>query len=154
MRRNANVVHWALATLLAATAYLTAAGAPPAAAEEGGAARPGVVYHIADQGQVTPALRQIHNQMIALPGVPVAVVGLSSGVRFMLEGAKDENGNLYAARIEQLMARGAEFHACRNTLEAFGIAENQLGFGVGIVPSGIAAISEFQLEKGYAYIKP
>jgi intracellular sulfur oxidation DsrE/DsrF family protein len=154
MRKSANLAKWTLLAVMIATGYLTVASAPPVAAQPDAPARPGVVYHISDQEQVTPALRQIHNQMIAMPGVPVAVVGLSAGVRFMLEGAKDEKGNLYAARIEQLVARGAEFYACRNTLEAFGVAENDLGFGVGIVPSGIAAISEYQLEKGYAYIKP
>lgn len=126
----------------------------PAVAKEATAVRPGVVYHISDEAQASRALLQIANQMRAMPGTPVRVVGIGTGIRFMLDGGKDRHGNAYVAQMESLMVNGVEFFACENTMNAFEVAVDDLALGVGTVPSGIAAIAELQLEQGYAYIKP
>lgn len=114
----------------------------------------GIVYHISDDFQASRAMVQITNQMAEMPETPVVVIGVGKGVQFMLEGVKDENGFPFSARIEQLIAHGAEFYACQNTLDTFEISTDELGFGIDTVRSGIAAISKYQLEKNYAYIKP
>jgi len=116
--------------------------------------QPGVVFHISHSSQASRAMIQITRLMEGMPGVPVVIVGVADGIRFMLDGAKDKNGAPYSARIEQLIGNGVEIYACRNTLDTFELTDNDLTFGIDTVPSGIVAVSEYQLKKGYAYIKP
>jgi intracellular sulfur oxidation DsrE/DsrF family protein len=126
----------------------------PADAAPGESGEPGVVYHISDFEQASRALFQIGNQIKALPDIPVVIIGVGSGIRFMLDGVKDKNDAPFSSQIEKLMAEGAEFYVCQNTLDAYEINASELGFGVETVRSGIASITELQLRHHYAYIKP
>lgn len=113
-----------------------------------------VVYHISDESQAIPAIRNITNHLKADKTIHIQVIALSGGIRFLLDGAKDERGNDYAALIDGLMLDGVEFRVCANTLEAMSYTADDLSFGVGTVPSGIAEITRLQLDEGYAYVKP
>ncbi len=135
--------------LMAAAALLLVALTPPAIAET-----PGVVYHVDSTDRATMALRNVSNHRKAHPELPIKVVALADGVRFLLDGSKDKRGNSYAAMVEPLAMAGVQFFACGNTLQANSLDADDLSFGVEVVPSGVAEIGRLQLEEGYAYIKP
>jgi intracellular sulfur oxidation DsrE/DsrF family protein len=122
---------------------------PPAVADPAG-----VVYHIDDSSRATQALRNVSNHHKAYPDLPITVVALAHGVGFLVDGAKDQRGNSYSATVETLVMAGVSFLACENTMNALGIAADELSLGVETVPSGVAEIGRLQLEEGYAYIKP
>jgi uncharacterized protein len=119
-----------------------------------GAETPGVVYHIDDSDRALRAIRNISNHRKVYPDLPITVVALAEGVKFMVDGSKDSRGNSYDAMIEPLSMQGVQFKACGNTLKALGVEPDDLAFGVEVVPSGVAEIGRLQLEEGYAYIKP
>jgi len=135
-------------TLLAAMLVACSLSLPVRAA--GG----GVVYHIDSSDRAVAALRNIANHRKAYPDLPITVVALADGVRFLVDGSKDAHGNSYAAMVEPLALAGVKFEACANTLKALSIDPDELSFGVETVPSGVAEIGRLQLEEGYAYIKP
>ncbi len=138
---------WLKIVLLAATFALTAQ--QPAAAES-----PGVVYHVDNSDRAVMALRNITNHRKVYPDLPITVVGLADGLKFLLDGTKDSRGNSYAAMVEPLAMDGVVFIACGNTLKARDLDADDLSFGVEVVQSGVAEIGRLQLEEGYAYIKP
>ncbi len=132
-----------------AAAVIALAALPTAAAEP-----PGVVYHVDSRDRAVMALRNITNHRKVYPDLPIVVVGLADGVRFLLDGTKDPRGNSYAAMVEPLAMDGVLFKACGNTLDANDLDADDLSFGVQVVQSGVAEIGRLQLEQGYAYIKP
>jgi intracellular sulfur oxidation DsrE/DsrF family protein len=115
---------------------------------------PGVVYHVDSSERAVMALRNVTNHRKVYPDLPIVVVALADGIRFLLEGSKDSRGNSYAAMVEPLALEGVTFRACGNTLNANSLDADDLSFGVDVVPSGVAEIGRLQLEAGYAYIKP
>jgi intracellular sulfur oxidation DsrE/DsrF family protein len=115
---------------------------------------PGIVYHIDSSDRAVMAIRNITNHRKVYPDLPIVVVALADGIRFLLEGTKDSRGNSYAAMVEPLSLDGVTFRACGNTLTAKDLDADDLSFGVDVVTSGVAEIGRLQLEKGYAYIKP
>lgn len=117
-------------------------------------AGPGVVYHIDSSDRAVGALRNVANHRKAYPDLPITVVALGDGVRFLVDGSKDAHGNSYASMVEPLALAGVKFDACANTLNALSIDPDELSFGVETVPSGVAEIGRLQLEEDYAYIKP
>ena len=134
---------------------LIAAGLVALVALPGSAAEPpGVVYHVDSSERAVMALRNITNHRKIYPELPIVVVGLAGGVRFLLDGTKDARGNDYAAMVEPLVMDGVKFRACGNTLNANDLDADDLSFGVEVVTSGVAEIGRLQLEEGYAYIKP
>lgn len=114
----------------------------------------GVVYHIADSGSALAAIRHIHNQHAADPEIQITVVAVAGGIDFLLDGAKDHNGNTYAAMIDGLMLDGVKFEVCRNTLNARNLKEDDMTAGAEFVDFGIVEITRLQQEQHYAYIKP
>ena len=141
------VVSW-LQSLTMASLFALVAN-PSAAAEP-----PGVVYHVDSSDRAVMALRNVTNHRKVYPELPIVVVALADGVRFLLDGSKDSRGNSYAAMVEPLALEGVVFKACGNTLRASSLDADDLSFGVDVVPSGVAEIGRLQLEEGYAYIKP
>lgn len=113
-----------------------------------------VVYHI-DEGleKAAALLRNVNNHLNADPGAKIVVVGHSHGIDFMLDGAKDKNGNPFDATIDTLQARGVEFRVCANTLKSRHIDPKQVIPEATIVPSGVAEIARLEKE-GYVYLKP
>ena len=114
-----------------------------------------VVYHINDTGaQATAALRNIGNHLEVNPKAHIVVVTHAQGVDFLMEGAKDKNGNPYNIRVEELKAQGIEFDVCEITLRNRKMKKSQFVPEVTFVPSGVAEITRLQQREGYAYLRP
>ncbi|WP_083664431.1 DsrE family protein [Herminiimonas arsenitoxidans] len=140
------MIRAAFLLLLCATVGMTAAGA--AEREEK------VVYHINDSSVATAALNNIRNHLNASPKAKIIVVTHGPGIDFLLEGAKNKNGNPYDAVVQELVNRNVQFRVCNNTLETRKIDKSQVIQEATIVPSGVAEVARLQIQEGYAYIKP
>jgi len=81
-------------------------------------------------------------------------VGHGKGIDFMLDGAKDKNGNPFEATMQTLKARGVEFRACANTFASRKLDPKTLSPEAVMVPSGVAEVARLQLKDGFAYLKP
>lgn len=113
-----------------------------------------VVYHIDDsQTQALAGLRSLRNHLDTDPKAKITVVAIANGVDFLLEGAKDANGNLYAALVSALVARGVKFEVCEITLKNRDLKRDQFILEAEFTPSGVVRLSRLQ-HQGYAYIKP
>ncbi len=114
-----------------------------------------VVYHINEGLEKAAALlRNVKNHLNAEPGAKIVVVGHGKGIDFMLEGAKDKNGNPFDATIDTLQEKGVEFRVCNNTLVSRKIDPKTVISQAKIVPSGVAEIGRLQAKEGYVYLKP
>ena len=114
-----------------------------------------VVYHVNDSGaQAVGALRNIGNHLEVNPKAKIVVVTHAQGVDFLMEGAKDRNGNLYNVRVEELKAQGIKFDVCEITLRNRKMTRSQFIPEVTFVPSGVAEITRLQQREGYAYLRP
>lgn len=113
----------------------------------------GVVFHLDSDRHMNRALRQIAHQLDATPDTPIHIVMIAGAVNAVLEGAKDPNGGLYSAQMEQLLAGGVRIFACENTLDSFNKTRDDLTFGIETVRSGIVALTERQLTQHFAYQK-
>ena len=113
-----------------------------------------VVYHINDAANPMAALNNIRNHLNASPKAKIVVVTHGPGIDFLLDGAKDKNGNPYDAVVQELANRNVQFRVCNNTLETRKIDRKRLIPEATIVPSGVAEVSRLQALEGYAYIKP
>jgi uncharacterized protein len=121
----------------------------------GAAGRPEkVVYHISDSGNAMQALGNIRNHLNASPNASIVVVTHGAGVDFLLEDAKDKNGNPYDAVVQELSNRKVQFRVCNNTLEGRKIDRKRVLPEAKVVPSGVAEVARLQSQEGYAYIKP
>ena len=129
-----------------------------AAASAGALANPAsvkVVYHInGGLEQATDGLRNANNHLMADPKAKIVFVTHANGVHFLLDGAKDRNGNTFDALVHDLMGKGVEFRLCRFTLERQKIDPKRVIQDVKIVPSGVAEVSRLQAQEGFAYLKP
>jgi intracellular sulfur oxidation DsrE/DsrF family protein len=138
-------------TLLALAGCATTGGVDPAA----NVAPDKVVYHINDAGaQAVAALRNIGNHLEVNPKAHIVVVTHAQGVDFLMEGAKDRNGNPYNIRVEELKAQGIKFDVCEITLRNRKLKKGQFIPEVTFVPSGVAEITRLQQREGYAYLRP
>ena len=120
-----------------------------------GAATSKVVYHI-NEGvdKAVPALRNVRNHLDAEPKTKIVVVTHGPGIDFLLEGAKDKNGNPFDATVDTLQAQGVEFRVCNNTLVSRKIDPKKVISQATIVPSGVAEIARLQAHEGFVYVKP
>jgi intracellular sulfur oxidation DsrE/DsrF family protein len=114
-----------------------------------------VIYHInAGNEQATDGLRNANNHLTADPKAKIVFVTHANGIHFLLDGAKDKNGNSYDALVQDLMGKGVEFRLCRFTLERQKIDPKRVIQEVKIVPSGVAEVARLQANEGYVYLKP
>ena len=114
-----------------------------------------VVYHINDTGvQAVAALRNIGNHLEVNPKAKIVVVTHAQGVDFLMDGAKDRNGNPYNIRVEELKAQGIQFDVCEITLRNRKMTRSQFIPEATFVPSGVAEITRLQQREGYAYLRP
>lgn len=113
-----------------------------------------VVYHISDSNNAMQALGNIRNHMNASPKASIVVVTHGAGVDFLIEDAKDKNGNPYDAVVQELSNRKVQFRVCNNTLEGRKIDRKRVLPEATVVPSGVAEVARLQSQEGYAYIKP
>jgi intracellular sulfur oxidation DsrE/DsrF family protein len=139
-----------LLALLAIVSFQAAAATPAAAQRE-----EKVVYHVSDIAQASMALGNIRNHLHASPNVKIVLVANGSGIEFLLDGAKNANGNPYDATIQELvMHHNVEFRVCNNSLEGRHIDKSKVIPEATIVPAGVAELTHLQVQEGYAYIKP
>lgn len=122
----------------------------------GGCSTPPVktVYHVNDVADASNAMRNANNHLEADPTSKIVFVTHSKGIDFLLEGAKDKDGNPYNINVEKLMEKGVTFDVCNNTLVKRKIDPKTVLPGVKIVPSGVAEVAKLQSVDHYVYIKP
>ena len=113
-----------------------------------------VVYHISDaEPQALGGLRNVRNHLDIDPTAKITVVSHGNGVDFLMEGAKDKNGSLYAGPISALKSRGVTFEVCEITLKNRSLKSEQFLQEADFTPSGVLRIAKLQ-HQGYAYIRP
>lgn len=113
-----------------------------------------VVYHVNDSVNATAALRNIGNHLDVNPQAQITVVTHALGVDFLMDGARDKNGNPYNVAVETLVGRGVTFDVCEITLKSRKLDRKQFIPESVFVPSGVAEIAKLQARGGYAYVKP
>jgi len=129
-------------------AVVLAAGAAAALAQDG------VIYHINDsEAQALAGLRNARNHLDTDPSAKITFVAHAQGVDFLMEGAKDRNGGLYAGPVSALASRGVKFEVCEITLKNRKLSKDQFLQEVDFTPSGVVRIAKLQYQ-GFAYIKP
>jgi intracellular sulfur oxidation DsrE/DsrF family protein len=146
-----------LAPILAALALATASTSHTAFAATttaNAAAEEKVVYHVNDSDNAIAAMRNIGNHIDASPSVKIVVVTHSKGIDFLLNEAKDKNGNPYEPIVQRLKDKGVDFRVCNNTLVSRKIDASSVIREASIVPSGVAEIGRLQAKEGYVYLKP
>jgi len=113
-----------------------------------------VVYHIADaESQALGGLRNVKNQLDTEPATQVIVVAHAQGVDFLMNDAKDRNGNPYAIAVEDLVRRGVKFEVCEITLKNRSLKKEQFIPEATFTPSGVVRITKLQAQ-GYSYLRP
>jgi intracellular sulfur oxidation DsrE/DsrF family protein len=141
----------ALAALAGAPGATSAAEKAPAPEKQ----QVKVVYHLTEGlEQAVNAMRNVRNHLAAEPGVKIVIVANGRGIDFLLDGAKDKNGNPFDATVQDLVTQGVEFRACQNTLTVRKIDPSKLLPEATLVPSGVAEAARLQSREGYAYIRP
>lgn len=112
------------------------------------------IYHVNDSANAVDALRNASNHLDADPAAKITFVTHSGGIDFLLEGAKDKNGNPYNISVEKLMEKGVTFDVCNVTLVRRKIDPKTILPGSQIVPSGVAEVARLQAKEGFVYLKP
>ena len=113
-----------------------------------------VVYHIDDSSaQALKGLRNIRNHLDVDPTARITVVTHAQGIDFLLEGAKDSNGSVFAGPVSALTARGVKFEVCEITLKNRNMKREQFIQEADFTPSGVVRLAKLQ-KQGSAYIKP
>ena len=147
-----------LCGVLAGAFGLAGCAAPPGSTEvrsEANVAPDKVVYHVNDAaGQAVATLRNIGNHLEVNPQAKIVVVTHAQGVDFLMEGAKDKNGNPFNIPVEDLTSRGVQFDVCEITLRNRKLNRAQFIPEAQFVPSGVAEITRLQQRGGYAYLRP
>ncbi len=143
------------ATVAAAAALLMFTGGTAALAASAKDEPVKVVYHVSEGiEQATQALRNVRNHLSADPTVKIVVVTHANGIDFLLDGAKDKNGNLFDANVQELVKMGVQFRVCKITLERRNIDPKRVIEEATLVPSGVAEVSRLQAREGFVYLKP
>ena len=142
--------------IAAMLASLPACAAPKDAVKTMGTDDPvKVVYHVSESTeQATAALRNIRNHLAADPTAKIIVVTHANGIDFLLDCAKDKNGNLFDANVQELVKKGVEFRVCKVTLDRRSIDPKRVIEEAKLVPSGVAEVARLQAKEGYVYLKP
>lgn len=113
-----------------------------------------VVYHINDSANATALIRNVGNHLDVDPTARIVVVSHSQGVDFLMNDARDANGNPYNINVEKLAGRGVTFDVCEITLKSRKLDKQQFIPEAKFVPSGVVEIAKLQAREGYVYLKP
>jgi hypothetical protein len=136
---------------VARTLALVAALTLPALAAQ---AQDKAVYHVNDTAQqALGALRNLKNHLDTDPSARITVVTHAQGVDFLMQDAKDRNGNPYEIAVQELVKRGVAFEVCEITLKNRGLERKQFIPEASFTPSGVVRITKLQAQ-GYGYLKP
>ena len=113
-----------------------------------------VAYHINDTaGQALGALRNAGNHLDTDPTAQITMVTHALGVDFLMQDAKDRNGNPYEIAVQGLVKRGVKFEICDITLKNRSLKREQFIPEATFTPSGVVRLTKLQTQ-GFAYIKP
>ena len=113
-----------------------------------------VAYHINDTAsQALGALRNAKNHLDIDPSAQITVVTHATGVDFLMQDAKDRNGNPYEISVQELVKRGVKFEVCEITLKNRSLKREQFIPEATFTPSGVVRLTKLQVQ-GFAYIKP
>jgi uncharacterized protein len=113
-----------------------------------------VVYHVNDSvQQALGALRNLKNHLDTDPAARITVVTHAQGVDFLMQDAKDRNGNPYEIAVQELVKRGVTFEVCEITLKNRSLERKQFIPEAAFTPSGVVRITKLQAQ-GYGYLKP
>jgi uncharacterized protein len=140
----------------AALAGLFAAGHPGAAFAQTKDGDPiKTVYHFTNGlEEASRGLGNIRNHLAADPKAKISVVTNGNGIEFLLDGAKDKNGNPYEIIVQDLKSKNVDFRLCNNTLVSRNIDKAKVIPEATIVPSGVAEAARLQAREGYVYLRP
>jgi len=137
--------------LTALVACLTLILALPAVAADPAAKPMRVVMQISENQPAVwnLALNNIRNvqKELGAKNIEVEVVTYGPGLAMLRDDSTTAN------RVQEAMATGVRFVACRNTMENQKITEAQLIPGIGYAQAGVIQIIKRQSE-GYAYLRP
>ena len=113
-----------------------------------------VAYHINDTAtQALGGLRNAKNHLDTDPSARITVVAHATGVDFLMQDAKDRNGNPYEIAVQDLVKRGVKFEVCEITLQNRNLKREQFIAEASFTPSGVVRLTKLQTQ-GFAYIKP
>jgi uncharacterized protein len=113
------------------------------------------VYHMTNGlEEASRGLGNIRNHLAADPTAKITVVTNGNGIEFLLEGAKDKNGNPYEVIVQDLKGKGVDFRVCNNTLVTRKIDPSKVIAEAVVVPSGVAEAARLQAREGYVYLRP
>ena len=113
------------------------------------------VYHFTNGlEEASRGLGNIRNHLAADPNAKITVVTNGSGIEFLLDGARDKNGNPYEIIVQDLKAKNVDFRVCNNTLVSRNIDKSKVIQEATIVPSGVAEAAKLQAREGYVYLRP
>jgi intracellular sulfur oxidation DsrE/DsrF family protein len=113
------------------------------------------VYHLTNGlDEAQRGMGNIRNHLAADPSAKIVVVTNGNGIEFLLDGAKDRNGNPFDATVQDLKSRGVDFRVCNNTLVTRKIDKSKVIPEATIVPSGVAEAANLQARAGYVYLRP
>ena len=145
-------------SLLSATSVtigLLAAAQPAAVLAQARDDQIKAVYHFTTGlDEASRGLGNIRNHLAADPKAKITVVTNGNGIEFLLEDAKDKNGNPYEVIVQDLVSRGVDFRVCNNTLVTRKIDKSKVIQEASIVPSGVAEAAKLQAREGYVYLRP
>ena len=112
-----------------------------------------VVFHIdwEKEERLIMALNNITNLLKAVSPEEAAVCVLANGGAAKL--FQRERAFQYAPDIQRLSQQGVRFLVCSNSLNNFGIAQEDLVAPCEAINAGIVELIRLQAE-GYAYVKP
>ncbi len=120
----------------------------------GAQAQDRVVYHVNDSAQqALGGLRNLKNHLDTDPSAKITVVTHAQGVDFLMQDAKDRNGNPYEIAVQDLVRRGVTFEVCEITLKNRNLERRQFITEAQFTPSGVVRITKLQAQ-GYGYLKP
>lgn len=130
------------------------AGCALALAAAATSAQDRVAYHVNDTAtQALAGLRNVKNHLDTDAQAQLTVVTHANGVDFLMQDAKDRNGNPYEIAVQELVRRGVKFEVCEITLKNRNLKREQFIAEASFTPSGVVRLTKLQRE-GYAYIKP
>jgi intracellular sulfur oxidation DsrE/DsrF family protein len=113
-----------------------------------------VAYHINDTvQQALGSLRNLKNHLDTDPTAKITVVTHAQGVDFLMQDAKDRNGNPYEIAVQELVKRGVVFEICEITLKNRNLDRKQFIPEATFTQSGVVRLTKLQTQ-GFAYIKP
>ena len=128
------------------------AGETPAAAPSTGKVER-VAYHLDSLERAIPMIRNLSNHLEERPWAKIQVVAIGQGLKMLVSGTEDDNGNEYEALVNDLQRRGIVFKACQNTMDTYHLTTEDLVWDAVVVRSGMAELARLQVEEGFAYLK-